>query len=69
MTDTKTELPLRGTVARLVELFGDELPVVDLFGTEGAALYDNMSRNDRSEVAEFLRAGGPPPKQVLELAP
>jgi SAM-dependent methyltransferase len=68
MTNTKTTRPLRGTVARLVELFGETLPVLDLFGTEGAALYDNMSRNDRSEVAEFLRIGGPAPKQVLELA-
>jgi SAM-dependent methyltransferase len=68
MTMTTTVRPLRGTVARLVELYGDKLPVLDLFGTEGAALYDNMSRNDRGEVAEFLRVGGPAPRQVLELA-
>jgi SAM-dependent methyltransferase len=68
MTETNTVRPLRGTVARLVELYEGKLPVLDLFGTEGAALYDNMSRNDRSEVPEFLRVGGPAPKQVLELA-
>lgn len=67
MTNTKTA-PLRGSVARIVELYGGKLPVVDLYGTEGAALYDNLSRNDRSEVPEFLRVGGPAPKQVLELA-
>ncbi|MFF0579684.1 daptide-type RiPP biosynthesis methyltransferase [Streptosporangium saharense] len=68
MTRTKTGRPLRGTVARLVELYEKKLPVLDLFGTEGAALYDNMSRNDRSEVPEFLRVGGPAPRRVLELA-
>ena len=68
MSDAKVNLPLRGTVARLVELFGDELPVVDLFGPRGRALSHNVSRNDRSEVPEFLRVGGEPPRQVLELA-
>jgi SAM-dependent methyltransferase len=65
---TETAAPLVDTTARLVTLFEGRLPVLDLYGSEGAALYDNLSRDDRSEVAEFLQFGGPAPKQVLELA-
>jgi SAM-dependent methyltransferase len=58
---------LLGTAQRIVGLYDGKLPVFNMFGEEGSTLYDNFSRNDRSEVPEFLRVGGPDPKQVLEL--
>jgi SAM-dependent methyltransferase len=59
---------LLGSAQRVFDLFDGNLPVFYMFAEEGATLYDNFSRNDRSEVPEFLRIGGPAPKQVLELA-
>ncbi|MFJ9839116.1 daptide-type RiPP biosynthesis methyltransferase [Kitasatospora sp. NPDC101155] len=57
-----------GTAARILEVFGEHLPVRDIYSPEGSRLYDVITRDDHSEVREILRAARGCAGPVLDLA-
>ncbi|RXS69398.1 class I SAM-dependent methyltransferase [Streptomyces sp. TM32] len=64
----KTAEQPTGAAGRLVGVFGDSLPVQDIYSPEGSRMYHALTQGDRSEIREILRVarGGAGP--VLDLA-
>lgn len=62
------DLSLPGRAREVARALGERLRIVDFYDAAGSAVYERLTRDDHSEVAEFVawvrRCGGP----VLELA-
>ncbi|MFE0022987.1 daptide-type RiPP biosynthesis methyltransferase [Amycolatopsis sp. NPDC059021] len=65
---TAATITAPGTAGRLARIYGAGLTTLPLYGPEGAAEYDRLSRGDTQEIGELLRAARRVTGPVLDLA-
>lgn len=66
---TEGEGQLLGLAAKIADLYGQKLPVLDLYGPDGSSLYQGIMRDDRAEIDDLLQlASTRHPGPLLELA-